>query len=183
MQPLAISTIPTAGFNLTFGSPIFLVSSPRRIFFLPCSAPSSSCSVPPIDEGPIIDAFGASFDTVSGSAFARHPATTSGLFPSFFILYAILPAVESFTEHVTNMLASASCSDSASTCPPFATIPEIISESAKLAEHPYDSIQTLAIAHLKRASICAFVKRLRARAISLTVFPVFTDSLNISADT
>ena len=40
MQPLAISTIPTAGFNRTFGSPIFLVSSPRLIFFFSCSAPS-----------------------------------------------------------------------------------------------------------------------------------------------
>ena len=157
-------------------------SSPRLIFFFSCSAPSSSCSVPPIDDGPIMEAFGASFDTVSGSAFARHPATTSGFFPSFFILYAILPAVESFTEHVTSMLASASCSDSAST-PPFATMPDIISESAKLAEHPYASIQILAIAHLSKASICAFVKRFRARTISLTVFPVFTDSLNISADT
>src|SRR5579885_389405 len=95
--------------------------------------------------GPRRLAFGLNFSTVPISAFGRQPATTSGLFFNRFIRWIILLAVASLTEHVTTTLRSASDGFCASVCPPFTTSPVIISESAKLAEHPYASTQIFAM--------------------------------------
>jgi hypothetical protein len=49
------------------------------------------------------------------------------------------------TEHVTTMFKSDSEESLARVWPPFKINPEIISESAKLAEHPYASTKIFAM--------------------------------------
>ena len=80
MHPLAISTIPTAGFNLIFGNPTFEISeSSSAINFFPSNVDWITCSVFPMEFGPKRLAFSANFSTVSFSAFGKQPATTNGL--------------------------------------------------------------------------------------------------------
>ena len=98
-----------------------------------------------MEPGPIMLAPGANLSTVLGSALGRQPATTSGPELSDFIRWIILLAVASFTEQVTMTERSDSAALSATVCPPFTIRPEIISESAELAEHPYASTCILAI--------------------------------------
>ena len=91
-------------------------------------------------------------------------------------------AVASLTEHVTMMFRSDSDASSTSVWPPFWTSPEIISESAKLAEHPYASTKILAMPYPNKVSTSLSVISSFDTTSSLMVFPVFSDSLNSSAD-
>ena len=137
MHPLAISTIPTVGLSLTFGNPTFDKSeSSRAICFLPPNVELITSNVFPNELGPSKLAFSENFSTFSFSAFGRHPATISGFVFNDFILYIILFAVVSLTEQVTMRLRSDSVESVANVCPPLTINPEIISESAKLAEQP-----------------------------------------------
>src|SRR5260370_26631024 len=102
MQPLAISTIPTAEFSLTFGKPTLDTSeSATSILFIPLRVELMTSRVFPKEFGPSKLAFGLNLSTVDCSAFGKQPATTSGFVFIFLILYIILCAVASFTEHVT----------------------------------------------------------------------------------
>src|SRR2546421_10253565 len=102
MQPLAISTIPTAEFNLTFGNPTLDTSeSAISVFFIPFRAEFMTSRVFPKEFGPSKLAFGLNLSTVDCSAFGKQPATTSGFVLIFLILCIILSAVASFTEQVT----------------------------------------------------------------------------------
>ena len=151
IHPLAISTIPTAEFSRTFGSPTFDKSeSSKAICFLPINVELITSSVLPSEFGPSKLAFSINFSTVLCSAFGKHPATISGFVFSDFILCIILFAVVSLTEHVTIRLRSDSDESVTNVCPPFTINPEIISESAKLAEHPYASTKIFAIIYLNK---------------------------------
>src|SRR4029077_13344135 len=133
---------PTTEFNLTFGRPTLDRSeSASSIFFIPFRVELMTSRVFPKEFGPSRLAFGLNFSTVDCSAFGKHPATTSGFDFIFFILYTILSAVASLTEQVTIRFKSDSVEFWAKVWPPFKIKPEIISESAKLAEHPYASTQ------------------------------------------
>ena len=111
MQPLAISIIPTAGFNRTFGRPTFVRSeSASSILLTPFRVDAITSMVFPKEFGPNRLALGPNFSTVDCSAFGRQPATTSGLDLRVFILCIILFAVASLTEQVTIIFKSDSSS-------------------------------------------------------------------------
>src|ERR1051326_6248628 len=105
--------------------------------------------------GPIIEAPGANFRTKFLSAFGRQPAITRGTFARFSLAIRldILCSVLSLTEQVTIIAADPSFSFFASSNPPCFSNPDIISESAILAEQPYASIQTFGIGCLIRLTV------------------------------
>ncbi len=123
--------------SLTLGNPTFDKSeSSKAICFVPDNVELITSSVLPNEFGPSKLAFSVNFSTLLFSAFGKHPATISGFDFNDLILCIILFAVVSFTEQVTIRLRSESDESVTNVCPPLTINPEIISESAKLAEHP-----------------------------------------------
>src|SRR5437773_10672604 len=79
MQPLAISTIPTVGFSLTFGRPTFVKSeSASSILFVPLRVDVTTSRVFAAEFGPSRLSCGLNFSTVDRFAFGRRRATIRG---------------------------------------------------------------------------------------------------------
>src|SRR5919106_3142022 len=148
MHPLAISTMLTAEFSLTLG--MLTLSSGESLSATslpPESANLTASGALSMLLGPRILAEEFTDSTFALSAFGRQPATIRGL-PDLvivLILLNILCSVVSLTEHVTIRLRAPSLFLVAISYPASFNIPDIISESAMLAEQPYASIHTLGL--------------------------------------
>src|SRR5918997_847328 len=148
MHPFAISTILMTELSLTLGMLILSSGESLRATSLsPERADLTASGALSIELGPIRLADELTDSIFALSAFGRQPATTSGL-PDLnivFILLIILCSVVSLTEHVTIRLRALSLLLVAISYPASFNIPDIISESAMLAEQPYASIHTLGL--------------------------------------